>query len=166
MDKNDKITSETIVTGPELACVLGKTYQRIRQLVQDGIIQNVSTGKYNLSASVKNYLDYLQKKGSSKEMEHNINQANVDLKTSKAALLKAEARHFENSFIPADLVEIATNDLITTIKKELTDLTDRIIHCVDTSKSQGENSVLIRTEVYKAMERISKYKYVPNEQKP
>lgn len=54
-----KITPETEVSTSELACVLGITGRRIRQLAEDGVLDKQGQGKLNLPESVQRYIGYL-----------------------------------------------------------------------------------------------------------
>ena len=45
----DVITGETEVSTTELACVLGITGRRIRQMAEDGQLQKVSKGRFLLA---------------------------------------------------------------------------------------------------------------------
>ena len=55
----DVITEETEVSTTELACVLGITGRRIRQMAEDGQLQKVSKGRFLLADSVQRYVKFL-----------------------------------------------------------------------------------------------------------
>ena len=55
----DVITGETEVSTTELACVLGITGRRIRQMAEDGQLQKVSKGRFLLADSVQRYVKFL-----------------------------------------------------------------------------------------------------------
>ena len=55
----DAITEETEVSTTELACVLGITGRRIRQMAEDGQLQKVSKGRFLLADSVQRYVKFL-----------------------------------------------------------------------------------------------------------
>lgn len=54
----DVITEETEVSTTELACVLGITGRRIRQMAEDGQLQKVSKGRFLLADSVQRYVKF------------------------------------------------------------------------------------------------------------
>ena len=65
--ENSKITSETEVSTTELACVLGITGRRIRQLAEDGQLEKASKGRFPLCESVQRYIAALSKGGVSED---------------------------------------------------------------------------------------------------
>ena len=92
--ENSKITSETEVSTTELACVLGITGRRIRQLAEDGQLEKASKGRFLLCESVQCYIAALSKGGASEDdrkMQKAIRAADVTLKASKAQIAKMEA---------------------------------------------------------------------------
>lgn len=56
------ISSSTIVNSMMLAQILGISDRRVRQLVDEGVINNVGWGKYELIKSVQQYCNFIRRK--------------------------------------------------------------------------------------------------------
>ena len=89
MEKKSKITTETEVSSAELACVLGITGRRIRQLGEDGQLSKTGTGTYNLVESVQKYIAIASRARNEpteeeKKRERQRLSAETSLKQSKA----------------------------------------------------------------------------------
>ena len=53
----DKISNNSEVSTTELAAVLGLTGRRIRQLAEDGVLDKIKDGRFNLCESVQKYIN-------------------------------------------------------------------------------------------------------------
>ena len=87
----EKITADTEVSTTELACVLGITGRRIRQLAEDGDLDKAGQGRFNLCESVQRYIRLQSKSSLSEEdikLEKTKKTADVTLKASKARIAK------------------------------------------------------------------------------
>lgn len=162
--ENGKITSETEVSTPELACVLGITGRRIRQLAEDGVLERQGLGKFDLCKSVKRYIDYLTREAADEDkmkMEKAKNQSEITLKASKAAIAQLEAKELQGQMHRSEDVAAMTEDLIFAIRSMLVALPGRLAIDACTARTPAEASEVIRKEVYAVMEELSKYKYDP-----
>lgn len=163
MDK-DKITPETEVSTSELACVLGITGRRIRQLSEDGQLEKHGQGRFNLAASVQRYIGNLSREAvdeNEKKMDMAKRSAEVTLKASKARIAKLEADELAGKMHRSDDVAAMTEDLIYTIRSALMALPGRLAVDVSSAKSPAEASEIIRKEVSVVMKDLASYRYDP-----
>ncbi|MFR8334945.1 MAG: hypothetical protein ACLU9S_23375 [Oscillospiraceae bacterium] len=94
----DVITGETEVSTTELACVLGITGRRIRQMAEDGQLQKVSKGRFLLADSVQRYVKFLSDgpmDEEDKKLEKTRRVAETTMKASKATIAKLEAEELK-----------------------------------------------------------------------
>lgn len=162
--ENSKITSETEVSTTELACVLGITGRRIRQLAEDGDLDKVEQGRFNLADSVQKYIKFVSRNEMSEEevkLEKTRRTADVTLKASKARIAKMEADELQGKMHRSEDVAAMTEDLIYTIRSALLALPGRMAVDVSAAESPAEASELIRKEVYKIMGELAGYRYDP-----
>ena len=85
----DAITEETEVSTTELACVLGITGRRIRQMAEDGQLQKVSKGRFLLADSVQRYVKFLSDgpmDEEDKKLEKTRRMAETTMKGSAASV--------------------------------------------------------------------------------
>ena len=160
----NKITPETEVSTTELACVLGVTGRRIRQLAEDGQIDKISQGKFNLCDCVQRYCAFLDR-GSldedDKKFEKARRSADTSIKVSKAAIAKMEAAELDGKMHRSEDVAAMTEDLIYTIRGMLRALPGRLADDTFNADSSAEAEAIIRKEVFALMETLSRYEYDP-----
>lgn len=160
--ENGKITAETKVSTTELACVLGVTGRRIRQLTEDGQLEKVQ-GKFLLCESVQRYLSSRSKNNSDedKKIEEAQKKAELTLKVSKSQIAKMQADELRGKMHRSEDVAAMTEDLIYAIRGALISLPGRLAVDVSATDSPAEAANVIRKEVHKVMEELSRYKYDP-----
>jgi len=158
------IDENLTVNSTELAIVLGVTARRVRQLAQDGIIETVNRGQYQLCDSVQRYAAFLCKEPLSKEdkkLDSDRRKAEVSLKASKAKIAELEAAELEGKMHRSEDVEAMTTDLIYAIRGALMALPGRLAVDVCDVQTPAEASELIRKEVHAIMRDLSQYRYDP-----
>lgn len=161
---NEKITVDTEVSTTELACVLGVTGRRIRQIAEDGDIEKIGKGRFNLRESVQKYIKFLLRDTMSDEdlkLEKTKRTADITLKASKARIAKMEADELQGKMHRAEDVAAMTEDLIYTIRSALNALPGRIAVDVAAVTSPAEAAEIIRKEVHKVMRELAEYHYDP-----
>ena len=151
----DVITEETEVSTTELACVLGITGRRIRQMAEDGQLQKVSKGRFLLADSVQRYVKFLSDgpmDEEDKKLEKTRRVAETTMKASKATIAKLEAEELKGTMHRAEDVAALTEDLVYTI---------RLAVDVAAVSTPAEASEVIRKEVSKVMRELAGYHYDP-----
>ena len=154
----DVITGETEVSTTELACVLGITGRRIRQMAEDGQLQKVSKGRFLLADSVQRYVKFLS---DGPMLEKTRRVAETTMKASKATIAKLEAEELKGKMHRSEDVAAMTTDLIYAIRGAMMALPGRLAVDVASANSPAEAAEIIRREVNKAMRELSNYRYDP-----
>ena len=137
----EKITADTEVSTTELACVLGITGRRIRQLAEDGDLDKAGQGRFNLCESVQRYIRLQSKSSLSEEdikLEKTKKTADVTLKASKARIAKMEADELQGKMHRAEDVAAMTEDLVFTIRSSLNAMPGRLAVDVAAVSSPAE----------------------------
>lgn len=158
---NIKITIDTEVSTTELAAVLGLTARRVQQMAQDGTIDVVKKGKFNLKDSIRRYIEFISKDKELGSLEQKQLDAEVQLKEAKATKAMLEVRELQGEMHRSEDVADMTEDLIYSIRGMLIALPGRLAVDIVNVSSAAEVSDLIRREIYKVMSEISKYRYDP-----
>ena len=160
----EKITADTEVSTTELACVLGITGRRIRQLAEDGDLDKAGQGRFNLCESVQRYIRLQSTSSLSEEdikLEKTKKTADVTLKASKARIAKMEADELQGKMHRAEDVAAMTEDLVFTIRSSLNAMPGRLAVDVAAVSSPAEAAEVIRREVHKVMRELAGYHYDP-----
>ncbi|WP_050697988.1 hypothetical protein [Anaeromassilibacillus senegalensis] len=161
--ENEKtVTNETEVSTTELAMVLGVTARRVQQMAQDGTTPPAKRGCFLLCDSVQRYISFLssrEREASSQDKEKQ--DAEVSIKKAKATIAVLEAKELQGKMHRNEDVAAMTEDLIYTIRGMLVALPGRL--AVDTSATEtpAEAAEIIRKEIFKVMEELSRYRYDP-----
>jgi len=166
MEKKSKITVETEVSSAELACVLGITGRRIRQLGEDGQLSKTGTGTYKLVESVQKYIAIAARARNEpteeeKKRETQRLTAETSLKQSKALKASLEVKELQGKMHRSEDVAAMTEDLIYTIRSMYLSLPGRLAVDTHESASSAEAAEIIRKTVHSDMKELSKYKYDP-----
>lgn len=162
--ERDKITPETEVSTVELACVLGITGRRIRQLAEDGQLEKVEQGRFNLSSSVQRYISEVAKGSKSADdvkMEKARQQSEVTLKAAKAEIARLEMKELQGKMHRSEDVEAMTTDLIYAIRGALMALPGRLAVEVAATQTAAEAAEIVRKEIHKIMKELVSYRYDP-----
>lgn len=155
----------------EVASLLELTPQWVRDLTRQGILKkyNMPAGeRYNLIECVKAYIKYLREKVAIKEVKANPweetrQQAEADLKRSKADMAALQLKELEGKMHRSEDVEAVMTDIVYAIRSMLMALPGRLAVDVTGARSAAEASELIRAEVYKILGELAGYKYDPDE---
>lgn len=160
----EKITAETEVGTTELACVLGITGRRVRQLVEDGQLNKSARGRFLLADTVQQYIRFSSGEPigeDAAELELAKQKADVALKEAKAKIASMEALELQGKMHRSEDVESLTEDLIYTMRSALLALPGRLAVDVSSAANSAEAADIIRREVHKVMQEISEYHYDP-----
>jgi len=166
VEKKSKITTETEVSSAELACVLGITGRRIRQLGEDGQLTKTGTGTYNLVESVQKYIAIASRARNEpseeeKKRERQRLSAETSLKQSKAVKAGLEVSELQGKLHRSEDVAAMTEDLIYTVRSMYLSLPGRLAVDTHNSASSAEAAEIIRRTIYSDMKELSRYQYDP-----
>lgn len=103
MAAREKVADKNVAT-TELAAVLGISARRVQQLAQDGILDTVERGKFELGAAVQAYIRFLGRDAMTEEdkkLESAKRKAEATLKLSKAKIAKAQADELSGQMPPS-----------------------------------------------------------------
>lgn len=161
-----KFTADTTVSTTELACILGITGRRVRQLVEDGQLEKVGRGRFALADSLQRYIRFQSKVPLDDEDRNNDmarRRAEADIKASKAAVAEMEAQELQRKMHRAEDVAAMTEDLIYTIREAINALPDRLAVDVAAAATPAEAAEIIRKEVHVIMRELANYEYDPEQ---
>ena len=160
----DKITNETEVSTSELACVLGITGRRIRQLAEDGQLEKTTKGRFPQCDSVQRYIASLSRETESEEdrrLDKARRTAEVTLRASKAQIAKMQADEMRGKMHRSEDVAAMTEELIYAVRGALLALPGRLAMDVSSAESTAAAADIIRSEIYKLMQEFAQHRYDP-----
>lgn len=151
----------------DVCALTGKSNQWIGQLTNQGTLFKKKTpygSLYELSSTVRNYIETLEDRNKTKEtkdIEQQRKVAEVALKTAKAAIANLDLQERKGTMHRSEDVAAMTEDLIYAIRSAFLALPGRLAVDVVGAKNAAEASEIIRREVYSAMDELSSYQYDP-----
>ncbi len=154
----------------DICAMTGKSNQWIGQLVGQGILNKNSTthgSLFDVTGTVRAYCAMLEDRANSEEKkaanatEKEKQEAEVSIKKARAIISVLEARELQGKMHRSEDVAAMTEDLIYNIRGMLLALPGRLAVDLSTPSTPAETAEIIRSEVYKIMEDISRYQYDP-----
>lgn len=158
----DRIDADTLVSTTELACVLGVTGRRIRQMVEDGQLAKESQGRFKLCDAVRQYIEFRDRqKKDDDALDMEKLEEEVRLKRAKATMAQLEVEELQGKMHRSEDVAAMTEDLIYAIRGALLALPGRLAMDVAAVNTPAEAAQLIRKELFTVMDDLANYKYDP-----
>jgi phage terminase Nu1 subunit (DNA packaging protein) len=151
----------------DVCALTGKSNQWIGQLTAQGTLNKASTkhgAMYNLRDTMKAYCAMLDDRTGDEQtnrIEEQRLEAELSLKKAKAIIAALEAKELQGKMHRAEDVSDMTEDLVYAIRGMLLALPGRLAVDACKAASPAEASELIRAEVYKVMDELSRYEYDP-----
>lgn len=153
----------------DVCSMTGKTNQWIGQLTAQGVLNKRSTthgSMYELTSTIRAYCDMLVERSTKQDeeaakVERSKQVFDAKIKQSKAAVLEMEVKELQGKMHRSEDVAELTEDLVYTIRGMLLALPGRLAVDVAATSDPAETAELIRREVYKVMEELSRYRYDP-----
>lgn len=149
----------------DFCSIMGKSNQWAGQLTSQGTLNKKKTpygSMYELKPNMQAYCDWLENRKSNnkdEKTEQKKIQAEVKLKTAKAAIASIQAQELLGKMHRAEDVIAVTQDMIYAIRGELSALPGRVAIDVAAVDDPAMVSEIIRKEVYKIMEELAGYQY-------
>ena len=151
-----------------MCAMFGVSNQWLGQLVSQGTLAKVQTenGKlFNLTDSVKNYIDSLSEKVKKTEDEKKLDKAKmaaeVKLKAAKATMAHLQAEELKGKMHRSEDVQLFTQGLIDMIKSSLLTLPGRLAVELSLCETAEESSILVKEAVKDILREISEFDYDP-----
>lgn len=160
----ENITKDTDVSTKELAIVLGLSVRRVQQLVQDGVFDTKTRGRFVLADCVSRYIQSLNKVFTTKEekeLEKISQTSEVTLKKSKADIIRMEAEEMKGKLHRAEDVSALVGELVYTFRNALLALPGRVAVDLSAAANAAECAEILKKETHLMMKDIMQYQYDP-----
>ncbi|SMF88175.1 hypothetical protein SAMN05661091_4155 [Paenibacillus uliginis N3/975] len=154
MRKGEK-KPEGIVGTSELAAIVGKTKQWISQLTRDGVLTQVSRGKYNLAESVQAYIKHITGVAEEGKVSYNDEKAQHEQIKKEIALLELEEKR-KNLHTTEDVLE-AWGELVVNFRGAIMVLAPNLSTDLAYMTDAKEIRLLLEDRFTDALIGLSKY---------
>lgn len=163
MRKGEK-KPEGIVGTSELASIVGKTKQWISQLTRDGVLTQVSRGKYNLAESVQAYIKHVTGVAEEGKVSYNDEKAQHEQIKKEIAQLELEEKR-KNLHTTEDILE-AWGELCVNFRSMIMVLPPQLSTQLTYMTDAKQIRVLLEERFTQALVELSKYDPMKEEEKP
>lgn len=147
--------AEMKVGTSELAAIIGKSPQWVRQLTREGVLYQVARGKYKLGESIQAY--YEHKAGEGPDNNLNYNREKALLTKAKRKLEENKLRVLEGKMHRAEDVETVMTEMLSNFRGQLLAIPSRLAPKIAGVKDVHIVSSLIKHDIYTALNELSTY---------
>lgn len=155
MKTKGEALNEQIVITSELAAVVGKTPQWIRELTRDGVLKQVSRGKYVLGDALKAYIAHVQT-GINDDGRVKYRDVKTDHELIKKEKAELELRALKGQLHEAKDVRRVMNHMILTAKSKIQAIPSRVAIQLENESANVIEDVLTR-EIIDTLQNLSQY---------
>lgn len=152
----------------DICSMFGVSNQWVGQLVSQGTLFKVQTenGKlFNVTDSVKSYIESLSEKVKKTEEEKKLDKAKataeVKLKVAKAAMAELQAKELQGKMHRSEDVQLFTQGLIDMIKSSLMTLPGQLAVEASLCETAEEVQILIKDAIKEILREVSEFDYDP-----
>ncbi len=148
------------VTARRLAYLFRISERRIQQLAVDGIIKKEARGRYNLAASVRGYVQFLQdiKSGVQGQKESDYGYARTQKMRADADKSIMEAAQLAGNLIPADIVSYSWNHMVGAFRAKLLNLPKKAAPLVQHENGFRKCQSALQSAVHECLAELSEYR--------
>ncbi|WP_339200465.1 hypothetical protein MKY24_16890 [Paenibacillus sp. FSL P2-0322] len=146
---------EGIVGTSELATIVGKTKQWIGQLTRDGVLTQVSRGKYDLAASVQAYIRHVT--GTSEEGKVSFAEEKAAHEQIKKEMAMLDLQKMRGNLHTTGDVLDAWGELLVSFRERLRGLPPRIANELAYMTDEKAIRILLENRIDEALTELGKY---------
>lgn len=162
--KKVKSMGDLVVSTKVLAEMFGLTERRIRQLVEEEVIDRASRGRYELVPTVKKYILYLKTYAAAKDQQIQQEQIEINHQHEKALHERAKREIAElnlaemrGTMHKAEDVEAVMTDMLSAVRAKLLGLPTRVAPMLVARNEIAVIQDMLQREIYEALEELADY---------
>lgn len=153
-EKGEQIHVREILTS-ELAAVVGKSPQWIRQLTREGVLDQVSRGKYLLGDSVQAYIKHVEGESSDGKISYRDEKAEHERIKKEMAMLELEEKR--KNLHTTDDVQHAWGMLLVEFRRSMTGLPPKLANELSYMTDAREIRIFLEEKINTALQQLAKY---------
>ena len=165
--------AENLQSTQVIAKIFGVSTRRVEQLKTEGVIKGQGKPtKYDLLPTIQAYIRYLsdkangrEKKQTTAELEEAKLRAEVDIKEAKAKAAQMELKELQGKMHRAEDVEAIMTDHVLFLRSMLMAMPGKLAVDLAGTHTAPEQADRVKREVYYLLERLSEYRYDPEDYK-
>jgi len=152
--KAEQLRDKEISTS-ELAEIVGKSPQWIRQLTRDNVLVQVGRGKYTLGEAVQAYIKHVE--GESSDGKISYRDEKAEHERIKKEIAQLELEEMRGNMHTTQDVQEAWADLIVEFRKRLVSLPPRLAAQLAFINDEKKIKTLLEAEITTALQVLAQY---------
>lgn len=142
--------------------ILNVSARRVRQLVEEGVIDREKNGTFELVPTIKKYILSLKLKNDGKAdektLEDELNFEKIRTERAKADIAEINLARLKGTMHDATDVERVMNDMLSSLRAKLLSMPSKISPQLVSIDEVTVIQELIRKNIYESLEELSDYK--------
>ncbi len=139
-----------------VANALGLSEKRVKQLTEEGILEEVAPGYYGLKESIQSYIRYLQNKNGD-DGSTDVGKEKYLMTKAKREKIEAEVALIKGELHKASDIENAMGKILVAFKAKMLGLPHKVLPQIIATQDKNEIVEILRTAVYDALEELATY---------
>lgn len=145
--------TDTLITVGELAKLLDLTPQRVRQLVNEGVLPKASRGSYAMRACVNAYINFLRDKTvTASGSQHDYRTEKARLTKAQAEIAEIELAQKRGELASISDFEKATEAVMRTIRTNMMNIPQRAVTRLLGETDETTFKDVLQDEIRQALE--------------
>ncbi len=150
-----------VVNTKTIASMIGVTDRRVRQMAEEGIIEKVGHGRFELMDTMRRYIDYLRNTGeaSAEEMDlvKKYDHEKMLHEAAKREAAELKLAVMKGSLHEAEVVEKVMTKMLSTFRAKILAIPSKVAPVLIARNEIAVIQDLIQKEIYETLEEFSDY---------
>lgn len=140
-----------------IADLLNLTEKDIKQLTDDGIIQECTPKHYRIAPTIKSYVSYLQNQLYKKSPTTDYNSEKAKLIKAKREKQEIEVQILKNEVHKAETITFIITNMLIAFKMKMTTLPYKVLPTLLKTDDKDEFIKILSLEISNALKELSEY---------
>jgi len=150
--------STIVVNTDTIAKIFGLTSRRVRQLVEEGIIERVGHGRFQLIETTNKYITYLRLASENEDsLEETLGYEKFLHERAKREKAELQLAHIKNQMHRSEDIEQVMNSMLSNFRARLLALPSKVAPSLVARENINMIEHLIQDEIYEALTELSEY---------
>jgi phage terminase Nu1 subunit (DNA packaging protein) len=140
----------------ELAAIVGKSSRWIRQLVTDGVLKQISRGKFILGEAIISYIEYASG-GKEEDNKPRLIDHKTEHERIKAERAALELARMRGELHAAEDVEVVMNDMLTAFRQKILAIPTKLSPQLSGVEDVNIIKAKLTADLHEALSELSNY---------
>lgn len=153
-------TNGIIVNTKALAKMFGVTERRVRQFVEEGVIDRVGHGRFNLMDTVNKYIVHLRLSNEGmdeSDVEESLEYEKYLHEKAKREKAEIELAHIKGQMHAAAEVEKVMNNMLTSFRAKMLALPTKVAPSLIAQDDISQIESMIESQIHEALTELADY---------